>query len=136
MHIMGSRHACKMGTGRRNAPMQECNREGDMAAENSPTHEDFTASLAKPSPPAHWSAALRALWHLEKGDRNAAHKLAQEDESDPQSAWVHAHLHRIEGDEPNAGYWYRRAGQPVGTGSHETERRAITAALIVGVGGG
>ena len=76
----------------------------------------FEASLASDSPPASLSRPLLALWHLAKGDWNRAHGVAQEDEVDRECAWVHAHLHRVEGDLGNAGYWYRRAGRPVATG--------------------
>jgi hypothetical protein len=54
------------------------------------------------------------------------------DEADKESAWVHAYLHRVEGDLGNAGYWYRRAGKPVAKDSVETEWERITAALLGG----
>lgn len=73
--------------------------------------------------------ALRALWHAAHGDWTAAHEEAQEGD-DPDSAWVHALLHREEGDRSNAGYWYRRAGKPVFTGSIEDERNAMLATLL------
>jgi len=53
-----------------------------------------------------------------------------QDESDTHSAWVHAYLHRVEGDLSNAGYWYRRAGQPVAKDSLEAEWERIVSALI------
>ncbi len=73
--------------------------------------EAFRASVSHDTPPEELSPALAALWHQAKGNWDAAHKLVQS-ESDEASAWVHAHLHRVEGDERNAGYWYRRAGRP------------------------
>ncbi len=66
----------------------------------------------------------QALALLSSGDWNAAHELVQ-DEPSPEAAWMHAHLHRVEGDLANAGYWYRRAGRPVATGGLEEERREI-----------
>jgi hypothetical protein len=69
-----------------------------------------------------------ALSRLAAGDWDGAHVLVQDDPS-ADAAWVHAHLHRVEGDLSNAGYWYRRAGRPVATGSLEEERRAIQQAL-------
>ncbi len=63
-------------------------------------------------PPAEWSAALRALWCDASGDWDGAHGLAQEDHS-RDGSWVHAYLHRKEGDRGNAGYWYARAGRPL-----------------------
>jgi hypothetical protein len=90
----------------------------------------FEASLAGDSPPAGLSRPLLALWHLAKGDWERAHGVAQEDETDAECAWVHAHLHRVEGDLGNARYWYRRAGRPADTGDLAAERRAITAELL------
>jgi hypothetical protein len=72
--------------------------------------EEFRDSLANHAPPAQLSQALTALWWDGKGDWNKAHEFAQEDEG-PDGAWVHAYLHRKEGDASNAGYWYRRAGK-------------------------
>ncbi len=69
-----------------------------------------------------------ALSRLAAGDWDGAHALVQDDPS-ADAAWVHAHLHRVEGDLSNAGYWYRRAGRPVATDSLEEERRAIQQAL-------
>jgi hypothetical protein len=57
----------------------------------------------------------QALALLSSGDWNAAHELVQDDPS-PEAAWMHAHLHRVEGDLANAGYWYRRADRPVAIG--------------------
>jgi len=77
--------------------------------------------------------ALKSLALLAQGDRakdawRRAHELVQ-DEADADAAWVHAHLHRIEGDLANAAYWYRRAGKPMAHADLEDERRAIEAAL-------
>ena len=72
--------------------------------------------------------ALRALRLIAVGDRERAHELVQDDPS-PEAAWVHAHLHRAEGDLFNAGYWYRRAGKPQATMSLDDERQAIAKAL-------
>ena len=71
----------------------------------------FRKSLEGAAPPAESGAPLAALWHLAKGDWDRAHKIVQDDEG-AAAAWVHAHLHRVEGDEGNAGYWYARAGKP------------------------
>lgn len=73
----------------------------------------------------------QALFFVAAGDWNAAHRLVQGDPS-PEAAWIHAHLHRVEGDLANAGYWYRRAGRPVATGGLEEERRQIEQALASG----
>lgn len=93
------------------------------------TLDEFRLSLAQTAPPAGLGSALQALWWQGKGDWHRAHDAAQAaDDSD--GAWVHAHLHRVEGDSGNAGYWYRRAGQPVATAPLETEWVAIVASLL------
>ncbi len=89
------------------------------------------ASLAGPSPPPRLGPALQALWRDAKGDWDGAHRLAQEDEG-PSGCWVHAYLHRKEGDAGNAAYWYRRAGRPLCRGPLEAEWQAIAAALLGG----
>lgn len=73
--------------------------------------------------------ALRALWHAAKGDWKAAHEEAQAG-ADHECAWVHALLHREEGDQWNAEYWYKRAGKPAFHGSIEQEREAMIATLL------
>jgi len=83
--------------------------------------------VAAPEPTG--SPPLRALWFDARGDWNAAHKCVDE-LSEPDAMWVHAYLHRKEGDLWNAGYWYRRAGRPAATGALEAEWRAIAAALL------
>lgn len=71
---------------------------------------------------------LNALALIAAGDWDGAHKMVQDDTS-TEAAWVHAHLHRIEGDLDNANYWYRKAGKPAVSGAFEDERRAIEHAL-------
>ena len=75
------------------------------------------------------SRPLRALWHSGHGDWAAAHEEAQQGE-DSDSAWVHALLHREEGDPWNAEYWYRKADKPAYHGPIDTERAAIITALL------
>jgi hypothetical protein len=89
---------------------------------------DFKASLSDTAPAPQLSAPLAALWWAANGKWDEAHKLVQ-DEAGEDSAWVHAYLHRLEGDLGNAGYWYRQAGKPVAAGSLETEWNAIVSAL-------
>jgi hypothetical protein len=91
--------------------------------------ETFRQSLLRDAPPAGWSRALRALWHQAQGDWHRAHQLAQQ-ENDADSAWVHAHLHRAEGDAANAGYWYRRAGRSPSAAPLDQERDEIAATLL------
>jgi hypothetical protein len=92
------------------------------------TLEEFRATLPEQTPPD-VSPALVALWHDARGNWNASHNIAQ-DIDDASGSWVHAYLHRKEGDLANAGYWYRRAGKPLVTGSLEEEWRAIVEALL------
>ena len=88
----------------------------------------FEDSLHRDAPLEGVGTALRALWHLARGDWGRAHRLVQA-EKDQACAWVHAHLHRVEGDEANAGYWYRRAGRPHSRAPLERERDEIITAL-------
>ena len=74
------------------------------------TLEEFRESLSRAEPPADLDRALKGLWWDAKGDWGRAHESAQQDEG-PAGSWVHAYLHRKEGDTSNAGYWYRRAGK-------------------------
>lgn len=73
--------------------------------------EAFKESLQAGHPPAAWPEPLRALWYDGIGDWEAAHHLAQ-DIPGATGSWIHAYLHRKEGDRWNAGYWYNRAGRP------------------------
>lgn len=81
--------------------------------------------------PAHLGAPLQALWHDAHGEWERAHACVQDDAS-RDGAWVHAYLHRKEGDDANAGYWYARAGQPAPAGgiALDAERAAIARALL------
>jgi len=92
---------------------------------------DYRASLSNAKPADGLKPPLAALWWAAKGDWDAAHKIVQ-DESDTNSAWVHAYPHRVEGDLGNAGYWYRQAGQPVATDALDAEWERIASALIEG----
>ena len=89
----------------------------------------FIASLDGAAPAPGLNAPLAGLWWAAKGDWDKAHGIVQ-DESSRDAAWVHAYLHRVEGDLGNAGYWYRRAGKPVAKGSLDEEWGAIAAALL------
>ena len=90
---------------------------------------EFRESLQAMTPPQGLSAALEGLWWDEKGDWDKAHESAQKDER-PDGAWVHAYLHRKEGDLSNAKYWYRRADRAAGYGDLETEWAAIVRTLL------
>ena len=90
---------------------------------------DFRASLSDTAPAPGLEPPLAALWWAAKGQWDAAHKIVQ-DESTAEAAWVHAYLHRVEGDLPNAGYWYRTAGKPVEKGALDAEWNAIVVSLL------
>jgi hypothetical protein len=91
--------------------------------------EDFQASLNRPGPPDGLSPYLTALWHEKHGDWNAAHEVIQEI-NDPTAAWIHAYLHRKQGEEDNASYWYRRAGKPFPSYASDQEWDEIAEALL------
>jgi hypothetical protein len=90
---------------------------------------NFKASLPAASPAPELAPPLAALWWAAKGNWDQAHKIVQ-DEDSGDAAWVHAHLHRVEGDLGNAGYWYRQAGKPVATDTLESEWEAMVTALL------
>ena len=73
--------------------------------------QEFERTTSRSTPPSGLSPMLEALWFARKGDWERAHAIVQEHEDEASSALVHAHLHRVEGDLSNAGYWYRRAGR-------------------------
>jgi hypothetical protein len=87
------------------------------------------ATLDQSSPPTDLPPLLTALWWEAKGDWNQAHEIAQADHG-ADAAWVHAYLHRKEGDASNAAYWYSRAHQPRCTMPLEKEWEQIVSALL------
>jgi hypothetical protein len=93
------------------------------------TPVEFKRSLAKAKPPAGISPALAGLWWAAKDDWDKAHTLVMNGE-DADCAWVHAYLHRVEGDLGNARYWYRQARRTPAEGDLATEWTAIAAALL------
>src|SRR5579863_3780744 len=95
------------------------------------TLEEFRDSLSREEPPRQLSMALLALWWDARKNWKQAHDVIGQDEG-PAGAWVHAYLHRKEGDLSNAGYWYRRADRSPATGPLEQEWIEITRALLAG----
>jgi hypothetical protein len=89
----------------------------------------FKESLSGNAAPHNSSVYLNALWYDAKGEWNKAHELIQ-DVEDKNASWIHAYLHRKEGDNANADYWYSRAGKKRYPGSLEKEWEEIVAALI------
>jgi len=90
----------------------------------------FTASTTADQPPAGASPALQALWWARRGDWARAHECVQAHEGEADCDSVHAHLHREEGDLPNAGYWYRQAGRPVSQQSLPDEWAALASEML------
>ena len=91
--------------------------------------ESFLASLEAETPEELWSEALKALWYDGKGDWDTAHNIAQDIPS-LNGNWIHAYLHRKEGDKWNAGYWYRRANREYPTVSLDQEFHELAEEII------
>ena len=91
--------------------------------------QEFRDSLDQVEAPGNLPPPLVALWHQAKGDWDNAHKLVQ-DEKTRAAAWVHAFLHRVEGDDNNAAYWYGKAGRELCTDSLSSEWDDIAGQLL------
>ena len=91
--------------------------------------EEFQKSLNDPQPSENLSEYVQSLWHDAKGDWNKAHQIIQDIE-DKNAAWIHAYLHRKEGDIGNADYWYRRADKKRPNVTLEEEWETIVKALL------
>ncbi len=93
------------------------------------TPSAFNRSLSDKKPADALSPALAALWWAAHGDWDKAHKIVM-DEGGADCAWVHAYLHRVEGDLDNAGYWYRQARRKVARGELKAEWSEMVAVLL------
>jgi len=93
------------------------------------TPAEFKRSLVKRLPPNGLSPALTALWWAGNDKWDKAHEIVMNEESSA-CAWVHAYLHRAEGDLDNARYWYRQARRDPAVGDLTSEWAAIAAALL------
>lgn len=91
--------------------------------------EKFQEICAQEAPPEELNPLLTAMWHDFRGDWDSAHSLAQ-DVPTSDGSWVHAYLHRKEGDPANASYWYSRAGKPKPDISLEKEWEQISRVLL------
>jgi len=94
------------------------------------TFDAFRDSLSAAAPPADVGPPLQALWWAGKGDWNQAHKVCQAHEHSDDVNWVHAYLHRQEGDLRNAAGWYKRAGKGVPTGELQEEWNGLAAEFL------
>jgi hypothetical protein len=93
------------------------------------TLDDFRKSVTATELPAGLTHPLAGLWWDAKGDWTRAHESAQQDEG-AEGLWVHAYLHRKEGDPGNAAYWYNRAGKSVCEETLDAEWLSIVKALL------
>jgi hypothetical protein len=93
------------------------------------TLPEFKRTFAKAKPPTDLGPALAALWWAGKDEWDNAHAIVM-DEGGKDCAWVHAYLHRVEGDLPNARYWYGQAERPVPTKPLAAEWDAIVETLL------
>jgi hypothetical protein len=93
------------------------------------TPSQFKHSLSSKTPPSGLSPALTALWWSGNDAWDKAHDIVMEEEG-ADCAWVHAYLHRVEGDRDNARYWYRQARREPATDDIASEWAAIVAALL------
>jgi hypothetical protein len=98
---------------------------------NLKTLDDFLSSVENDAPPDSLSELLESLWFDRKGDWGKAHQIVQEIPT-TEGSWVHAYLHREEGDLWNARYWYSRAGRREPKSDLDTEWREIVSTLIEG----
>ena len=94
------------------------------------TYDEFILTIQKNKMPAGLPLYLQALWYDAKDDWNKAHSLI-DSLDDKNSCWVHAYLHRKEGDVSNADYWYRRANAQKPSGSLQEEWQDITTNLLL-----
>ena len=91
---------------------------------------EFEDTLQTSKPPVNWPESLKALWLMAKGDWEASHDIAQ-DLHTPMGSLIHAHLHRVEGDDWNAKYWYRKAGRTYPSNSVEEELKDLINTVLV-----
>lgn len=90
---------------------------------------EFKQTLSEKEPPSDVAVYLQALWFDAKGDWDKAHEIIQ-DINDENASWVHAYLHRKEGDVFNSEYWYNRAGKKRAKGSLEYEWDEIVQTML------
>lgn len=89
----------------------------------------FLETLNRSAPSGQWPQPLQAMWYDAKEDWHNAHEIAQ-DITNPYGDWIHAYLHRKEGDVFNARYWYGKATKPFPKFSLEEEQKEIIHALL------
>ena len=97
-------------------------------------YQEFQATLSLAAPPTGWPEALKAMWFDATGDWESSHNIAQ-DMHNTLGSWLHAYLHRKEGDRFNAGYWYRQAGTTYPNMTLEEELKQIVEFILNYTGG-
>jgi hypothetical protein len=93
------------------------------------TLQAFKDTLSNDQPSTSFPPLLQSLWFAAKGDWDRAHTIADH-EGGSDGDWIHAYLHRVEGDNWNADYWYRRAGRSRPNSSLDEEWAVITQNLL------
>ncbi len=91
--------------------------------------QSFNSSISSKKVPEDISPYLQSLWYDAKGDWSTAHNIIQDIE-DKTASWIHAYLHRKEGDIGNADYWYRKAGRTRPDVSLDEEWKQIATSLF------
>ncbi|MFK7812506.1 MAG: hypothetical protein AB8B59_08430 [Maribacter sp.] len=92
-------------------------------------YQEFLKTLENDFPKSDWPEALKSLWYDAKGDWEASHNIAQ-DMYTEMGSWIHAYLHRKEGDKFNAGYWYRQAGKKYPNETLAEEQEQMVAFIL------
>ncbi|MEH6657797.1 hypothetical protein [Leeuwenhoekiella marinoflava] len=95
------------------------------------SYTDFEKTLNEIKPPEFWSDELKSVWHQTKGDWDKSHDIAQNIHT-PMGSLIHAHLHRVEGDDWNAKYWYKQADRSFPSSSLEEELKSLVKEIIEG----
>ncbi|MGI9547269.1 MAG: hypothetical protein ACR2MM_08540 [Flavobacteriaceae bacterium] len=93
------------------------------------TYLEFENSINFDSPSKEWPEALQAMWWDSKGNWQKSHDLA-EDINSNLGNWIHAYLHRKDGDQWNAGYWYQRAGRAFPVKTLEEECKELVLSIL------
>ncbi|NNE77346.1 MAG: hypothetical protein HKN31_09770 [Pricia sp.] len=94
------------------------------------SYHEFMKTLDRSRPDSDWPEDLKAMWYAAKGNWEASHDIAQEMHT-VTGSWIHAFLHRQEGDNFNAGYWYRQANRAFPSISFDEEHQEITENIII-----
>ncbi len=92
-------------------------------------YQEFEKTLTEERPPKDWTKSLKALWYDAKGNWEAAHDIV-DGMNNETAKWVHAYLHRKEGDDWNAGYWYRQAEKSFPKSTLEEEHREMVEFIL------